>query len=95
MGSNQERPHRLEGRERDRDPGTARRPGLSIGDSAANAAGTATESATGVIEGAAPAMDAVAGGVAGLSETATTAVDSPATVLPDVAGRLIDTIGAK
>jgi hypothetical protein len=67
----------------------------SIGDSAANAAATVTESATGVIEGAAPAMDAVAVGVAGLSETATTAVDSAATVLPDVAGGLIDTIGAK
>ena len=63
----------------------------SIGDSAATAAATVTESATGVIDGAAPALDSVAGSVAGVSEAAATTVDSATQALPDAAGGLIDT----
>jgi hypothetical protein len=59
-----------------------------IGDSATAAVQTATESATGVIDGAAPVVDAVAGSVAGVSETAATAVDSATQALPDVTGGL-------
>ena len=60
----------------------------SIGDSATTAAATVTESATGVIDGAAPALDAVAGSVAGVSQTAATAVDAATQALPDVADGL-------
>jgi hypothetical protein len=60
----------------------------SIGDSAETAVQAATESATGLIDGAAAATDGVAGSVAGVTETAATAVDSAAQALPDL------TIGA-
>ena len=61
----------------------------AIGESAASAVQKVTESATGVIDGAAPVIDAVAGSVASVSETAATAVDAAAQGLPDVAGGLI------
>ena len=61
----------------------------SIGDSAATAVQTATESATGVINGAGTATEAIAGDVAGAGETATTAVDSATQALPDITGGLI------
>jgi len=41
----------------------------SLGDSAATAVQTATESATGIMDGAAPAIESVTGGVGGLSES--------------------------
>jgi len=64
----------------------------SIGDSAATAVQTLTESASDVVDGAAAATDGVAGGVtggvaggvAGITETAATAVDSAAQALPDI-----------
>jgi hypothetical protein len=68
----------------------------SIGESATTAVQTVTESGTGLIDGAAPAIDAVTGGVAsvsetaaGVSETAATAVDSATQALPDITGGLI------
>jgi hypothetical protein len=57
----------------------------SIGDSATTAVQTVTESATGVIDGAAAATDGVGSGVAGVTETAATTVDSAAQALPDIA----------
>ena len=56
----------------------------SIGDSAATAVQTLSESASDVIDGAAAATDGVAGEVAGITETAATAVDSAAQALPDI-----------
>ena len=61
----------------------------SIGDSAATAVQTATESATDVIDSAGAATEAVAGSVAGTGETAATAVDSSTQALPDITGGLI------
>ena len=61
----------------------------SIGDSATTAVQTATESATGVIDGAGTATEAIAGDVAGAGETATTAIDSATQALPDITGGLI------
>jgi hypothetical protein len=61
----------------------------SLGESATTAVQTVTESASGVMDGAAPAIDAVTGSVAGVSEAASTAVDSATQALPDVAGGLI------
>jgi hypothetical protein len=60
----------------------------SLGESATTAVQTVTESASGVMDGAAPAIDAVTGSVAGVSEAASTAVDSATQALPDVAGGL-------
>jgi len=62
----------------------------SIGDSAATAVQTATESATGVIDGAGAATEAIDGDVAGAGETATTALDSATQARPDITGGLID-----
>jgi hypothetical protein len=61
----------------------------SIGESATAAVQTVTESASGVMDGAAPAIDAVTGSVAGVTEAASASVDSAAQALPDVAGGLI------
>ena len=61
----------------------------SIGDSAATAVQTATESATGVIDGAGAATEAIDGDVAGAGETATTALDSATQARPDITGGLI------
>jgi len=61
----------------------------SIGDSAATAVTRATESATGVIDGAGAATEAVADSVAGAGETAVTAVDSASQARPDITGGLI------
>lgn len=63
----------------------------SIGDSAATATQTITESATGAIDGAAAAAtDAAGGSVADLTETVSgipaTAVDSATQALPDITG---------
>ena len=68
---------------------------FSIGDSAANAPATVTESATDVIEGAAPTIDAITGGVAGWGQTAASTVDSAETVPADVAGGTINAIAAR
>ena len=62
----------------------------SLGESATTAVQSVTESATGVIDGAAPPVEAVTGGIAGVTETATTAVDSATQTLPDAAIGLID-----
>ena len=62
----------------------------SIGDSAATAAQTVAESATGAIDGAATAVGAVTGGVAGVGEAAAAAVDSTSQALPDLTGGLTD-----
>ena len=58
----------------------------SIGESATTAVQTAAESAGGVIDGAAPAIEAVTGGVADVTGSATTAVDSAAQSVPDIGG---------
>jgi hypothetical protein len=67
----------------------------SLGETATTAVQTVTESATGVMDGAAPAIEAVTGSVAGLGETAAGAVDSATQALPDAASGLIDGISAK
>jgi phage-related protein len=61
----------------------------AVGESATAAVQTVTESASGVIDGAAPAIEAVTGAVAGVSETAAGAVDSVAQGLPEAAGGVI------
>ena len=48
----------------------------SIGESATTAVQTATESATGAIDGAATATEAVTGGIAGAGEAAATATEA-------------------
>jgi hypothetical protein len=58
----------------------------SIGESATAAVQSVTESASGVIEGAAPTIEAVTGGVTDVTETATAAVDSASQSLPDLGG---------
>ena len=62
----------------------------SIGDSAATAVQTVTESANGAIDGAATAAEAVTGGVVGVGETAAAAVDSASQALPDLTGGITD-----
>jgi len=61
----------------------------SIGDSAATAVQSVSESATGVFDGAAGAAEAAAGGVAGVAETAATTVESASQALPDLTGGLL------
>ena len=68
----------------------------SVGDTAATAVQTATESATGLIDGAGAAAGPATDGVAcvtetveGVGETATAAVDSTSQALPDITGGLI------
>jgi hypothetical protein len=56
----------------------------SLGDSATTAVQDVTESATGVMDGAATATDAIGGDVAGLGEAAGTAVDSATQSLPEI-----------
>jgi hypothetical protein len=78
----------------------------AIGDSAATALQTVTESATGVMDGAAPAIDAVTGGAGGLGETVSglsegaagvseSVADSASQTLPDIAGGIIGGSPAK
>ena len=62
----------------------------SIGDSAATAVHTVTESANGAIDGAAAAAETVTGGVVGAGETAAAAVDSASQALPDLTSGLTD-----
>ena len=61
----------------------------SIGESAATAVQGVSESASGIIDGAAPAIDAVGGSVGDLTATAATAVESATQGLPDAAGGLV------
>jgi ABC-type transporter Mla subunit MlaD len=67
----------------------------SIGESAATAVQSVTESATGVIDSAATATDGVANSVADVTETAATATDSAAQSLPDIGIGAIDTTPPK
>jgi hypothetical protein len=60
----------------------------AVAETGSAAAASLTESATAVIDGAAPAIETVAGSVAGVSESAAGAVDSVTQSLPDVAGGL-------
>ena len=62
----------------------------SIGDSAATAVQTVTESTSGALDGAATAAETVTGGVVGVGETAAAAVDSASQALPDLTGGLTD-----
>ena len=67
----------------------------AVAESGSAAAASLTESATAVIDGAAPAIEAVTGSVAGVSQTAADVVDSATQALPDVAGGLIGTSAGK
>jgi hypothetical protein len=58
----------------------------SIGESATAAVQTASESAGGLIDSAAPAIEAVTGGVADVTESATAAVDAAAQSVPEIGG---------